>query len=393
MPYFLNERYTNMKYTKKRINGTDTHTFTTKPSEGILTLTREWSKAKVEDINHDWYESHGKTAVCSINFGYFGSGPVGGMMADSGYYNNNAWSDDKKWITLIYENEKLIIDEEWRYNELHKKYPKAVFMRQLGDPLVKDGVRYKGDGRFDHTFGRNPRTFAGQKADGTIVKFVTDGRGGNDNGYTIEELAQIALDHECVVAVNCDGGGSSTMALEGVMVNENENRSIYDALIFYADTYNLEMDVPSEVSNTVRNEDLKYIRSRHFNLHEFCNSKDGCAIKLNLELVNKSDKLRDIVGPTNINSGYRTEAYNRLVGGSTNSNHLKGDAADYDFEFEYWDVHTIKMLFSGLGYTNIGIYLNNVGDIVWIHGDISPRWPEANGWKWFRDSAVKVYNV
>ena len=37
---------------------------------------------------------------------------------------------------------------------------------------------------------------------------------------------------------------------------------------------------------------------------------------------------REVVGPILMNSGYRNEAVNRLVGGVRNSQHLKGQAAD-----------------------------------------------------------------
>lgn len=139
---------------------------------------------------------------------------------------------------------------------------------------------------------------------------------------------------------------------------------------------------------------LKKIRSRWFSLWEFANKEDGYACELDLALMETSDRLRDIVGPTNISSGYRTPEYNARpeVGGSSNSYHTKGLAADYKFNFTPWTIETLKLLFTGLGYTNVGIYVSkSTGRILWVHGDIGKRWNEVGGWEWFRDSAVKVY--
>ena len=45
-------------------------------------------------------------------------------------------------------------------------------------------------------------------------------------------------------------------------------------------------------------------------------------------LATNLQKIRDKVGPLNINSGYRTRKYNATVGGAKNSQHLYAKAAD-----------------------------------------------------------------
>ena len=90
------------------------------------------------------------------------------------------------------------------------------------------------------------------------------------------------------------------------------------------------------MNNTIINE-LNGIRlSPHFTLAEFCNLKKypeniptmqhvvnmtyGCHLLL--------EPARLEVGPIIINSGFRSEAVNRRVGGDSNSQHLLGQAAD-----------------------------------------------------------------
>ncbi len=80
--------------------------------------------------------------------------------------------------------------------------------------LVKDGVTlYPAE---DHAgLSRAPRTAIGIKADGNVVLYVVDGRQAPKSaGMTLHELAQTMIDMGCVDAVNCDGGGTSTIVTE-----------------------------------------------------------------------------------------------------------------------------------------------------------------------------------
>lgn len=68
---------------------------------------------------------------------------------------------------------------------------------------------------------RHPRTAVGIKLDGNWVFVVVDGRiFGFFGGMTIKELADFMHSLGCIEALNLDGGGSSTMVLEGHVINE-----------------------------------------------------------------------------------------------------------------------------------------------------------------------------
>jgi uncharacterized protein YcbK (DUF882 family) len=73
--------------------------------------------------------------------------------------------------------------------------------------------------------------------------------------------------------------------------------------------------------------------TRNFKLQEFA-SKDGAATPLSVVhklqgLAINLQALRDEIGkPIRINSGYRSPAHNRAVGGASRSRHVIGDAAD-----------------------------------------------------------------
>ncbi|KAH0795631.1 DUF882 domain-containing protein [Histomonas meleagridis] len=72
----------------------------------------------------------------------------------------------------------------------------------------------------------------------------------------------------------------------------------------------------------------KYLSS-HFKVREF-RCKDGSdKIIISSDLVNLLEKIRNHFGKAvTINSAYRTASYNKKVGGATNSQHVKGTAAD-----------------------------------------------------------------
>lgn len=68
--------------------------------------------------------------------------------------------------------------------------------------------------------GRAPRTAVGIKKDGTLLMVVVDGRNNNSAGLTLAELATYMLRLGAREAVNFDGGGSSVMAINGLVVNK-----------------------------------------------------------------------------------------------------------------------------------------------------------------------------
>ena len=64
--------------------------------------------------------------------------------------------------------------------------------------------------------GLNPRTAIGQRADGAVLMFVTDGRGKSGHlGASSLDLIEVMKEFNAVNAANLDGGSSSCMYYEG----------------------------------------------------------------------------------------------------------------------------------------------------------------------------------
>ena len=69
---------------------------------------------------------------------------------------------------------------------------------------------------------------------------------------------------------------------------------------------------------------------KYFKQHEFDSPDEaGSGEMMEQELLDMLDLARDIYGrPMIVNSGFRTVSHNKAVGGSKNSSHLLGYAAD-----------------------------------------------------------------
>lgn len=83
---------------------------------------------------------------------------------------------------------------------------------------------------------RAPRTGLGQLADGRIILVTVDGRQpGYSVGMTTFELAQTLVRLGAVTGMALDGGGSTTMAFDGTLLNRpsGAERAVSTALLFY----------------------------------------------------------------------------------------------------------------------------------------------------------------
>lgn len=87
--------------------------------------------------------------------------------------------------------------------------------------------------------------------------------------------------------------------------------------------------------------------SGHFSVYEFACSDKSDTVLIDTELVSILEQVRAHFGkPVHINSAYRTPAYNASIGGSPNSQHCKGLAAD--------------IVISGVDPIRIALYLSSL---------------------------------
>ncbi|MFD9541136.1 phosphodiester glycosidase family protein [Streptomyces sp. NPDC060022] len=119
--------------------------------------------------------------------------------------------------------------------------PELVRDGRLHVTPAADGMVQPGNASFYYGWvhKRNPRTLAGVDADGRTVLVTADGRSTNALGLSIPESAAVARALGLRAAVNLDGGGSTTMVVDGEVINEPSDatgeRPVGDALLILPD--------------------------------------------------------------------------------------------------------------------------------------------------------------
>jgi len=101
-----------------------------------------------------------------------------------------------------------------------------------GRPYVTSSTEHF---RADIAVGAAPRTAVGVLANGDVLLVAVDGRqAGYSVGMTLGELAQFLAKQGCRDAMNLDGGGSTTLVVDGRLVNrpsDGRSRSVSNALL------------------------------------------------------------------------------------------------------------------------------------------------------------------
>ncbi len=86
-----------------------------------------------------------------------------------------------------------------------------------------------------------PRSAIGYTENNEIIMMVVDGRQQQSRGVYLEELALLMKQFECVEALNLDGGGSSAMVVDNMLLNRPagriSQREVMSAIgVFYDDS-------------------------------------------------------------------------------------------------------------------------------------------------------------
>ena len=123
------------------------------------------------------------------------------------------------------------MDENWK--KMDYLVGGAGLLIMDGEPVKDYQVEKLSEG-FDTT--RHPRTAVGIDGRGQWIFVVVDGRQpGLSVGMSLDELTDLMLSLGCRYAINLDGGGSTTMYLNGAVVNAPSDvsgeRPVADALM------------------------------------------------------------------------------------------------------------------------------------------------------------------
>jgi len=199
------------------------------PSRVKLATTYPWKEYGVE-LDKLVNQSN---AIAGVNGGLYlstgnkGGKPLGVVVANGeiqfnqphGYAGLHLIGFDENNILRIESLEGKNADQIEKLIKTQKIRDAVTFQEESSDAnnhfvkLIVNGEERKVDGKGS---GANPRTAIGQRADGTVLLLVTDGRGASGHlGATAADLIKIMKEYGAVNAANLDGGSSSSMYYNG----------------------------------------------------------------------------------------------------------------------------------------------------------------------------------
>ena len=106
-----------------------------------------------------------------------------------------------------------------------------------GPRLIRGGKIDLSEGGFNHANGRHPRTAFAVTGEGKFLFVTLDGRQATSAGMTLAELAALLHSMGAVEAINLDGGGSTTMVINGAIRNspsDRRERAVSDAVLVFS---------------------------------------------------------------------------------------------------------------------------------------------------------------
>lgn len=160
-------------------------------------------------------------AIAGINGGAFydPNGTGNGAFPDAitvhnGEIVHNNIGNQSTDIVALDKDGKLIVGQITADDVKKKNIQEAV---SFWPTLMQDGKR----GEFqDSVWGVAPRSAIGQKADGTIILVVIDGRQLTSLGAKMSDLYYLFKEYGAVNAANLDGGSSTELFYNGKVINK-----------------------------------------------------------------------------------------------------------------------------------------------------------------------------
>lgn len=168
----------------------------------------------IKDTTSNIAEEH--AAIFAINGDYYGFRDAGWVLRNGTWYRETSNGGDA-----------LVVDAAGNFSIVGEDSVSAASLGEawqvfsFGPALINDGeiavsVNEEINGKSTNS---NPRTAIGQAGALHYLMIVSDGRTSGEAGLSLYQLAQVFQAYGCTVAYNLDGGGSSTMVLNGEVVN------------------------------------------------------------------------------------------------------------------------------------------------------------------------------
>lgn len=212
---------------------------TTNPQQLMTAFAGEAYSANAVEAPSDIAARH--NAVVAINGDYYNYKENVGLVIRNGvvYRDKNSTRDH-----LLVDNQgnfRAIMRADYEAGKGEALVSGGVMQCfTFGPMLMLDGAVLELPEKYNISTNRDqrePRTAIGQAGENHYVIVIADGRrkGWSDKGMTLPELQQVFAQEGCAIAYNLDGGGSTSLIVNGERVNQgstSRERDVSDIIYF-----------------------------------------------------------------------------------------------------------------------------------------------------------------
>ncbi|RSJ89574.1 phosphodiester glycosidase family protein [Streptococcus cristatus] len=160
-------------------------------------------------------------AILAVNGDYYGANTTGYVIRNGVVYRDTVREDSSNGDLAIYKDGsfKIIYENEISADQLVKDG--VVNLLAFGPALVENGeIVVNTKSEVGQSMASNPRTAIGIIDENHYIIIVSDGRTSESQGLSLYEMAEVMKSYGVKTAYNLDGGGSSTMYLNGQVINK-----------------------------------------------------------------------------------------------------------------------------------------------------------------------------
>lgn len=157
-------------------------------------------------------------AILAVNGDYYGAQQSGYVIRNGVLYRSSARKNAQDLVIYADGSFDIVYESDITAEELLQKGAWNVL--SFGPSLLEDGeLTVSVNDEVGRAKASNPRTAIGIIDELHYVFVVSDGRTSESEGLSLYELATFMKTLGIQTAYNLDGGGSSTMVLNGILIN------------------------------------------------------------------------------------------------------------------------------------------------------------------------------
>ena len=159
-------------------------------------------------------------AILAINGDYYGANSTGYVIKNGILYRDAVRDNTSYGDLVIYADGsfEIVYEDEVTAHELIDKG--VVNLLAFGPSLVEDGeIVVDTSTEVGRAMASNPRSAIGIIDENHYIIVVADGRTTESEGLSLYQMAEIMKEYGATTAYNLDGGGSSTLYLNGQVIN------------------------------------------------------------------------------------------------------------------------------------------------------------------------------